>query len=167
MPPTAHPNAMPFLWGHDGKNLIVGLARKVHYEAIAVVGWYGTAVPSLLSAEEPNKPGDTKQITNSIGMKLTLVPSGEFKMGSGESAETAATFFKKTYAYFPPFTPYELKASFFFDDEYPQHRVRITKPFLPERWSHVTRGQFRQFVKDTGYISSRKKEKPLKMRISS
>ena len=55
------------------------------------------AVPSLLSAEEPKKPSDIKQITNSIGMKLTLVPSGEFKMGSGESAEATAAFFNKTY----------------------------------------------------------------------
>ena len=28
------------------------------------------AVPSLLSAEEPKKPSDTKQITNSIGTKF-------------------------------------------------------------------------------------------------
>ena len=38
-----------------------------------------------------------KQITNSIGMKLTLVPSGEFMMGSKESAEKTAAFFHKTY----------------------------------------------------------------------
>ena len=36
-----------------------------------------------------------KQITNSIGMKLTLVPAGEFMMGSGESAEATAAFFNK------------------------------------------------------------------------
>ena len=41
--------------------------------------------------------GGEKQITNSIGMKLTLVPSGEFMMGSGESAEETATFFNKNY----------------------------------------------------------------------
>jgi hypothetical protein len=30
-------------------------------------------------------------------MKLTLIPAGEFKMGSGESAEATAAFFNKTY----------------------------------------------------------------------
>ena len=42
-------------------------------------------------------PAPTKQITNSIGMKLTLVPSGEFMMGSKETAEETAAFFNKTY----------------------------------------------------------------------
>ena len=30
-------------------------------------------------------------------MKLTLIPAGEFKMGSGESAEDTAAFFNKNY----------------------------------------------------------------------
>ena len=30
-------------------------------------------------------------------MKLTLIPSGELMMGSGESAEDTAAFFNKTY----------------------------------------------------------------------
>ena len=47
---------------------------------------------SLATAAQPT-PAPTKQITNSIGMKLTLVPSGEFLMGSKESAEETATFF--------------------------------------------------------------------------
>jgi formylglycine-generating enzyme required for sulfatase activity len=45
-----------------------------------------------VTAAEPTTAA-TKQITNSIGMKLTLVPSGEFLMGSKESAEETATFF--------------------------------------------------------------------------
>ena len=40
-------------------------------------------------AEEPKAMGE-KPITNSIGMKLVLVPSGEFTMGNGESAEDTA-----------------------------------------------------------------------------
>ena len=52
-----------------------------------------------------------------------------------------------------------LKADFF-KDEHPQHRVRITKPFYLGTY-HVTRGQFRQFVKDTGYKTDAEKgEKP-------
>ncbi len=91
------------------------------------------AVPSLLSAQEAKKPSDTKQITNSIGMKLTLVPSGEFMMGSKESAEETAAFFKKNYG--EDFLQADL-----FKDEHPQHRVRITKPFYLGTY-HVTRGR--------------------------
>jgi formylglycine-generating enzyme required for sulfatase activity len=100
-----------------------------------------TAV-SLATAAEPN-PGTAKQITNSIGMKLTLIPSGEFMMGSKESAEETAAFFRKTYAE-------DAKPADFFMDEHPQHRVRITKPFYLGTY-HVTRGQFRQFVASTAY----------------
>jgi len=45
------------------------------------------------------------EITNSIGMKLKLIPAGEFMMGSPESDDTAGLY------------------------ERPQHKVRITKPF--------------------------------------
>jgi len=41
---------------------------------------------AVATAAEPTT-APPKQITNSIGMKLTLVPSGEFMMGSKESAE--------------------------------------------------------------------------------
>ncbi len=107
---------------------------------------------SLATAAQPT-PAPTKQITNSIGMKLTLVPSGEFLMGSKESAEETAAFFNKTYDWG------FLKADYF-KDEHPQHRVRITKPFYLGTY-HVTRGQFRQFVADTGYKTvAEKGEKP-------
>jgi predicted Zn finger-like uncharacterized protein len=45
------------------------------------------------------------EITNSIGMKLTLIPPGEFLMGADKSDRDAR------------------------NEEKPQHRVRITKPF--------------------------------------
>ena len=90
-----------------------------------------------------------KQITNSIGMKLVLIPAGEFKMGSGESAEATAAFFNKTYAR-------GILRADMFTDEHPQHRVRITKPFYLGTY-HVTRGQFRQFVKKTGYKTDAEK----------
>ncbi len=42
-----------------------------------------------------------KKITVDLGgaakMEMTLIPAGEFLMGSGESAEATAAFFKKTY----------------------------------------------------------------------
>ena len=48
----------------------------------------------------------------------------------------------------------------YFENEHPQHRVRITRPFYLGTY-HVTRGQFRQFVADTHYkTESEKDEKP-------
>ena len=114
-----------------------------------------TALGSLTvaTAQESKEAGGKKQITNSIGMKLVLIPAGEFKMGSRESAEDTAAFFNKTYG------EDVLKADFF-KDEHPQHRVRITRPFYLGKY-HVTRGQFRQFVADTGYKTDAEKgEKP-------
>jgi len=117
--------------------------------AAAVLGIVGTA-----TAQGPKQAGGAqKQITNSIGMKLTLIPSGEFKMGSRESAEATAAFFNKTYGE-------DLLTADLFKDEHPQHRVRITKPFYLGTY-HVTRGQFRQFVADTAYKTDAEKgERP-------
>ena len=107
----------------------------------------GADVQCTKSAAEA---GGEKQIINSIGMKLTLVPAGEFMMGSGESAEATAAFFTKTYG------EHYLDARGFFRDEHPQHRVRIAKPFYLGTY-HVTRGQFRQFVADTRYKTDAEK----------
>ena len=58
------------------------------------------------------------QLTNSIGMKLVLIPPGEFLMGSpkeliDEQLKTVDVWYR----------------SYFLAGEMPQHRVRITKPF--------------------------------------
>jgi formylglycine-generating enzyme required for sulfatase activity len=74
----------------------------------------------------PDTIGTDAVITNSIGMKLTLIPSGEFLMGSPDSDKDAH------------------------ESEKPQHRVRITRPFYLGVYE-VTRGQFRRFVDETGY----------------
>jgi len=61
-----------------------------------------------------------------ITMKLVLIPAGKFLMGSpaGEKGRT--------------------------DDEGPQREVTISKPFYMGLY-HVTKGQFAQFVADSGY----------------
>jgi formylglycine-generating enzyme required for sulfatase activity len=75
-------------------------------------------------------------IVNSIGMKLALIPPGEFLMGSAESAETLAQVFNSKAEYFT--------------DEHPQHRVRITQPFY-FGVHEVTLGQFLKFYHDAKY----------------
>ncbi len=51
------------------------------------------------------KPEPQSEITNSLGMKLKLIPAGQFMMGSPESDDVIRNY------------------------EQPQHKVRITQPF--------------------------------------
>jgi formylglycine-generating enzyme required for sulfatase activity len=76
--------------------------------------------------------GLAKSVINSIGMKLVLIPAGEFSMGSPDSDKNALS------------------------DEKPQHRVQITKPFYLGAY-HVTVGQFRNFVEDASYQTEAEK----------
>jgi hypothetical protein len=73
----------------------------------------------LLSQEGTGPaPSPLKVITNSIGIKLVQIPAGEFLMGSPDSATEK------------------------FEEEKPQHRVRITLPFYLGA-TPVTQGQYR------------------------
>src|SRR5262249_50602254 len=71
--------------------------------------------------------------TNSLGMKLALLPAGEFKMGAPTGDKDA------------------LK------NERPVHQVQIQRPFAIGT-HEVTVGQFRAFVEDTGYQTDAEKE---------
>ncbi len=84
-------------------------------------------VPTPQISSEPDV------ITNGIGMKLKLIPAGEFMMGSPEIEADRS------------------------NDEGPQHRVRITKPFYLGI-HEVTKGHFGVFVKDTGYQTEAEKD---------
>ncbi len=86
-----------------------------------------------------------KLLTNTLGMKLTLIPSGEFRMGSTDADIEAVL---------------KLDASLKkeqFADEQPQHRVRITKPFYMGV-HEVTKGQFAAFVKAKNYQTDAEKD---------
>jgi formylglycine-generating enzyme len=83
-------------------------------------------------AAEPNT------LENSLGMKLTLVPAGEFEMGSEEKPESLAKSFPN------------LEASRFdLPDEAPLHKVHITKPFYFGTYE-VTRAQFQKYLELSG-----------------
>jgi formylglycine-generating enzyme required for sulfatase activity len=72
-------------------------------------------------------------------MKFVEILPGEFMMGSHEStAEIAKLAVKEFYK------PDRV------EDEFPQHKVRITKRFYLSQYE-FTIGQFKQFVKETGY----------------
>lgn len=80
-------------------------------------------------------------LENSIGMKLVLVPSGEFLMGSEETPEQLAAAFPK----------YERDRFTSLGDEAPVHKVRITKPFFFGQYE-VTVGQFRKYLELSGNV---------------
>jgi formylglycine-generating enzyme required for sulfatase activity len=85
---------------------------------------FGLARLDVLPPAVPlaGEPGET--ITNSIGMKLALIPTGEFMMGSPDGEEGRNK------------------------DEGPQHRVRITRQFFMGVYE-VTKAQFAKFVDAT------------------
>ena len=85
-----------------------------------------TAAPIKTKAELPT-------ITNSIGLQLTLIPAGEFTMGSPEGEVGGGA------------------------DERPQHPVRITRPFYLGTFS-VTKGQFAKFVAATNHKTDAEKD---------
>ncbi|MGD0900219.1 MAG: formylglycine-generating enzyme family protein [Thermoguttaceae bacterium] len=140
--------------------------RQLWTLALVVLAALGSlAMPGCSNQVEPTKPSvatqagaDSKpdrpprELTVDLGkgvkLKMVLIPAGEFMLGNGESAEATATFFNKTYGI-------DLNADYF-KDEYPQHRVRITRPFYLGIYP-VTRGQFRQFVNGTGYKTDAEK----------
>lgn len=74
----------------------------------------------------PAASGPLPTITNSIGMKLALIPAGEFLMGSNVLDRGVRS------------------------NEAPKHRVRITRPFYLGVYE-VTQGQFRLFVEEARY----------------
>ena len=93
--------------------------------------------------------GTTVGATNSLGVKMVLIPPGEFLMGSTD--EQVATAFK---------VAEEVKADQITKDriqqgERPQHRVVITKPFLMGV-TEITIGQFKKFSA-TGYQTEAEK----------
>jgi formylglycine-generating enzyme required for sulfatase activity len=86
-------------------------------------------------AQYGGKPGFIEE--NSLGMKLTLIPPGEFSMGSDDAE---ADQLVKDYPW--------LKREWFQGER--QHRVRITKPYYLGA-HEVTVGQFRKFVEAVGH----------------
>ncbi len=121
--------------------------------ALGSVAAATAAEPKEVGGKAKNPPKEIAvDLGSGVKLKMVLIPAGEFKMGSGESAEATAAFFNKIYGE-------NRVQAHRFKDEHPQHRVRITKPFYLGTY-HVTRGQFRQFANDSGYKTGAEKEEP-------
>ena len=88
--------------------------------------------------------------TNSIGMKLVLIPPGEFMMGSTQEEVDQLLKDAKEKNYDHWYIE-RLPA------EAPRHRVRLTKP-LYLGVCEVTVGAFRRFVDETGYTTDAEKD---------
>lgn len=92
--------------------------------ALFLLAWLSIVAAS--SADNPKKP---ETITNSIGMKLALIPAGEFVMGAPEGEDKEAMMDEK------------------------QHRVRITRPFYMGIYT-VTQSEYEKVTaKDPSYFS--------------
>jgi formylglycine-generating enzyme required for sulfatase activity len=97
-----------------------------HAFTVALVVLLAIGSITVVAAEEPKDAGGKKQITNSIGMKLVLIPAGEFLMGTREGQGPSIGAW---------------------DNEKPQHRVRITRPFYLGVYD-VTQAEYQRVTGD-------------------
>ncbi len=95
------------------------------------------------SAAEATRP---QRLTNSIGMRLALIPAGQFAMGSTDDDV------EKILRIDPSFEREWAVA------EQPQHTVGITRPFYLGV-HEVTKGQFAEFERNTGYVTEAERDK--------
>lgn len=107
--------------------LSINLDKPGKLKSVEFVKGEDTTSPVVMavtieSAGSDAKPGTLPQgVTNSIGMKLVLVPAGEFMMGS-------------------PNTEAQRQPT-----EGPQHKVKITKPFFMGAYE-VTQGEYEKVM---------------------
>ena len=100
----------------------------------------GTATGTESASASTTAPAPGR-IVNTIGMPLVRIPRGEFWMGSDEPIAQLEKDF-------PLMERQRLED---LRDEAPVHRVRITRDFYLGQ-TEVTVGQFRQFLKVSGYV---------------
>jgi formylglycine-generating enzyme required for sulfatase activity len=117
------------------KHMVHALAACIPF--LAALGYLSAF--SVVADAQLASDSQGVSVRNSVGMEMIRIPAGEFIMGSYESGEAIKKVF-----------PNDEHDANYFNDELPQHRVRITRPFLMGK-TEVTVGQFRQFAEETGY----------------
>ena len=80
-------------------------------------------------------------ITNSVGIRLCLIPPGEFLMGTPDEEINAIRSMNVA--------EYEIAQG---QNELPAHRVRLSKPFWMSQ-TEVTVGQFRRFIDEEHFVT--------------
>ncbi len=138
--PNRDPRRRPPVWS----NGVDGFGRPPGASPFSPAYAPGRSEPlPTIPGGQPALSGSlSKSLTNSIGMKLTLIPAGEFLMGSSESADETLAFARRT--------GWKDAQVEYFEGETPLHRVRLSQPFYLGT-CEVTLGEFRKFVEATGY----------------
>ena len=121
-------------WELPNFNLVEVLAPRIY------TGWPFDADEAKRRQQETAKVlGQPVDVTNSIGMKLKLIPPGEFLMGSATSPQEIVRLFNL-----------DEDDAMQLSDEQSQDEVRITKPFYLGV-HEVTLGQFLKFYHAAKY----------------
>ncbi|MBI1346253.1 SUMF1/EgtB/PvdO family nonheme iron enzyme [bacterium] len=90
--------------------------------------------------------GTTVETTNSVGMKMILIPPGEFLMGSTDAQVATAL------AMIDANQKADGRITGRIEAERPQHKVILTKPWQMSA-TEVTVGQFRKFIEVAKYVT--------------
>jgi formylglycine-generating enzyme required for sulfatase activity len=95
-------------------------------------------------------------VTNSLGMKLVLVPPGEFRQGaSRQELEAIGREIEQDTSVVGGMKKWSV--NHIVPNEGPDHAVRISKPYRIAA-HELTLGQFRKFVEATGYQTDAERE---------
>ncbi len=147
--------------------LHAGGSMKVQFRNIRLKRFEATAIPTASYKWPPGTPAvaiapfDAKQArahqeawakhlgvqveqTNSIGMKLALIPPGEFMMGSSPEQQAAGRKIAEDVKH-----PW---AAGLVRDESPQHPVTLTEPYLLAM-CETTIGEYKKFADESRYVS--------------
>ena len=122
-------------WRVDERNFISSISKRMgnlNLCAVQLRIWslsflvvFHLGAASCSSRDADDSGGHESTVVNSVGMKLNLIPAGDFMMGS--KAELGRP------------VPENEK------NEYPSHRVRISTPFYMGQ-TEVTRGQWKKVM---------------------
>jgi formylglycine-generating enzyme len=129
--------------------------RTEHFIAVALTGAISAASFFDPRPAVPAEPGSQpKELVNSIGMRLRLIPAGRFTMGSSKEElqrlrEQYKGALERLHKRYPNVGV--------LDDELPAHPVGITRPFYLGA-HELTVGQFRKFVEDAAYKTDAEKD---------